>query len=145
MADETHEVKIGDDDLRPPWSTVFEVIEATETNDWVLVGGLMVQLHARRSNIPPPRATKDVDLVVDVAANHSSVTSIAVALTSIGFEPVVPVGRKEPIHRFQRDREQVDMMIADHLPSQLKPRFMLRRAFAVIEGEQSLGDETRLS
>lgn len=85
----------------------------------------MVLLHVRRSNISPPRATKDVDLVVDVAANHLSVTRIAPALTRIGFEPVVPVGRKEPIYRFQRAREQVDMMVADHLPSHREPRFMM--------------------
>ena len=138
MAGETHAINIGDDDLLLPWSTVFDVIEATDINDWVLVGGLMVQLHARRASIPPPRATKDVDLVVNVAANHSSVTSIASALTTIGFEPVVPVSRKEPIYRFQRDGEQVDMMVADHLPSQLKPRFMMRPTFAVTSGEQSL-------
>jgi len=138
MAGETHAVDIGDDDLLSPWSTVFDVIEATDTNDWVLVGGLMVQLHARRAGIPPPRATKDVDLVADVATNHSSVTSIASALTRIGFDPVVPLSRKEPIYRFQRDREQVDMMVADHLPSQLKPRFMMRPAFAATAGEQSL-------
>jgi hypothetical protein len=138
MAGETHAVNIGDDDLLPPWSTVFDVIEATDTNDWVLVGGLMVQLHARRANIPPPRATKDVDLVVDVAANSASVTSIAAALRQIGFEPIVPDSRKEPIYRFERGREQVDMMVADHLPAQLKPRFMMRPAFAVTAGEQSL-------
>jgi len=138
MAGETHTVDLGDDDLLPPWSTVFDVIEATDTDDWVLVGWLMVQLHARRAGIPPPRATKDVDRVVDVATNHSSVTSVASALKRIGFEPVVPFSRKEPIYRFQRNREQVDMMVADHLPSQLKPRFMMRPAFAVTAGEQSL-------
>ncbi|HEX4400403.1 MAG TPA: nucleotidyl transferase AbiEii/AbiGii toxin family protein [Galbitalea sp.] len=138
MAGDTHTVDLGDDDLLPPWSTVFDVIEATDTNDWVLVGGLMVQLHARRANIPPPRATKDVDLVVDVAANSASVTSIATALRRIGFEPIVPANRKEPIYRFQRDAEQVDLMVADHLPARLKPRFMMRPAFAVTAGEQSL-------
>jgi len=138
MAGETHAVDIGDDDLLPPWSTVFDIIEATDTDDWVLVGGLMVQLHARRAGIPPPRATKDVDLVVDVAANNSGMTIIASALTRIGFEPVIPFSRKEPIYRFQRSRERVDIMVADHLPSQLKPRFMMRPAFAVTAGEQSL-------
>ena len=138
MAGDTHSVSIGDDDLLPPWSTVFDVIEATDTNDWVLVGGLMVQLHARRANIPPPRATKDVDLVVDVAANSASVALIANGLLQIGFEPVVPASRKEPIYRFQRDAEQVDLMVADHLPAHLKPRFMMRPTFAVTAGEQSL-------
>jgi hypothetical protein len=138
MAGDTHSVDIGDDDLLSPWSTVFDVIEATDANDWILVGGLMVQLHARRADIPPPRATKDVDLVVDVAANSASVASIATALRRIGFEPIVPANRKEPIYRFQRDAEQVDLMVADHLPARLKPRFMMRPAFAVTAGEQSL-------
>ena len=138
MAGDTHSVDIGDDDLLPPWSTVFDVIQATDTNDWVLVGGLMVQLHARRVNIPPPRATKDVDLIVDVAANGASVAHIATALLRIGFEPVVPASRREPIYRFHRDAEQVDLMVADHLPVRLKRRFMMRPAFAVTAGEQSL-------
>lgn len=138
MAGDTHSVDIGDDDLLPPWSTIFDVIEATDANDWVLVGGLMVQLHARRANIPPPRATKDVDLVVDVATNSASVAHIATALLRIGFEPVVPASRREPIYRFQRDAEQVDLMVADHLPARLTPRFMMRPAFAATAGEQSL-------
>jgi hypothetical protein len=138
MAGDTHTVDIGDDDLLPPWSTVFDVIRATDANDWVLVGGLMVQLHARRVNIPPPRATKDVDLVVDVAAKSASVASMAIALKGIGFEPIVPANLKEPIYRFQRDAEQVDLMVADHLPARLTPRFMMRPAFAVTAGEQSL-------
>lgn len=103
MAGGTHQVEIGNDDLLPPWSTVLDVIEATDINEWVLVGGLMVQLHAHRAEIPPPRATKDVDLVVDVAANGAS-----------------------------------DVMVADHLPTRIKPRFMMRPAFAVAAGEQSL-------
>jgi len=138
MAGDTHTVDIGGDDLLPPWSTVFDVIEATDANAWVLVGGLMVQLHALRATIPPPRATKDVDLVVDVAANRASVASVGVALNGIGFEPIVPANRKEPIYRFQRDAEQVDLMVADHLPARFKPRFMMRPAFAVPAGEQSL-------
>jgi hypothetical protein len=138
VAGDAHSVDIGNDDLLPPWSDVFDVIEATDTNEWILVGGLMVQLHALRASIPPPRATKDVDLVVDVAANSASVAAVAIALKGIGFEPIVPTNRNEPIYRFQRAAEQVDLMVADHLPARLTPRFMMRPAFAVTAGEQSL-------
>jgi hypothetical protein len=58
MAGQTHSVDIGYDHLLPPWTTVFEVARAIDVSDWVLIGGLMVQLHARRASIPPPRATK---------------------------------------------------------------------------------------
>jgi hypothetical protein len=50
----------------------------------------------------------------------------------------VPTNRNEPIYRFQREAEQVDLMVADHLPARLQPRFMMRPAFAVTAGEQSL-------
>ncbi len=138
MAGETHTVDIGDDDLLPPWTTVLEVARAIDVSDWVLVGGLMVQLHARRASIPPPRATKDVDLIADVQTNRSSFGSIGSALTSIGFEVAVPDARTEPIYRFVRGEEQVDVMVADHLPSGMKPRLRARPAFAVDGGAQAL-------
>jgi hypothetical protein len=138
MAGQTHAVDIGDDDLLPPWTTVFEVARAVDVSDWVLVGGLMVQLHARRASIPPPRATKDVDLIADVRTNRSSFGSIGSALTSIGFGVAVPDGRNEPIYRFTRGEEQVDVMVADHLPSGMKPRLRARPAFAVDGGAQAL-------
>jgi predicted nucleotidyltransferase len=138
MAGQTHAVDIGDDDLLPPWTTVFEVARAIDVSDWVLVGGLMVQLHARRASITPPRATKDVDLIADVQTNRSSFGSIGSALTSIGFEVAVPDARNEPIYRFSRGDEQVDVMVADHLPSGMKPRLRARPAFAVDGGAQAL-------
>lgn len=138
MAGQTHSVDIGDDDLLSPWTTVFEVARAIDVSDWVLVGGLMVQLHARRASIPPPRATKDVDLIADVQTNRSSFGSIGSALTSIGFEVAVPDARNDPIYRFSRGDEQVDVMVADHLPSGTKPRLRARPAFAVDGGAQAL-------
>jgi len=120
MAGQTHAIDIGDDDLLPPWMTVFEVDRAIDVSDWVLVGGLMVQLHARRASIPPPRATKDVDLIADVQTNRSSFGSIGSALTSIGFAVTVPDARTEPIYRFTRGEEQVDVMVADHLPARVR-------------------------
>lgn len=138
MAGQTHAVDIGDDDLLPPWTTVFEVARAIDVSDWVMVGGLMVQLHARRASIPPPRATKDVDLIADVQTNRSSFGSIGSALTSIGFEVAVPDARNSPIYRFSRGDEQVDVMVADHLPSGMRPRLRARPAFAVDGGAQAL-------
>lgn len=98
----------------------------------------MVQLHARRASIPPPRATKDVDLIADVQTNRSSFGSIGAALIGIGFEVAVPDARTSPIYRFTRRDEQVDVMVADHLPSGMRPRLRARPAFAVDGGAQAL-------
>lgn len=143
MAGQTYSIDIGDDDRLPPWTTVFEVARAIDVSDWVLVGGLMVQLHARRASIPPPRATKDVDLIADVQTNRSSFGSIGTALTSIGFEVAVPDDRTSPIYRFTRGDEQVDVMVADHLPSGMEPRLRQRPAFAAEGGAQALARRDR--
>jgi hypothetical protein len=138
VAGETHAIDIGDDDLLPPWSTVFDVIAVTDFTEWVLVGGLMVQLHAYRASIPPVRPTKDVDMVVDVVTSNGTVQEIAGQLRTIGFEPVMPSSFKSPVYRFARGKEQVDLMVPDDLPSRIEPRLMRRPAFGVVAGKQAI-------
>lgn len=138
MAGDTHTVNIGADDGAPPWSTLFELTAATRTEGWVLVGGLMVQLHARRAGIPEPRATKDVDLLVDVVSEKESASTIAAVLTSIGFTARVPAAASEAAYRFERGEEQVDVMVADHLPPKFNPRLLRRPAFVAPAGEQAI-------
>ena len=138
MAGQTYEVDLGDDDLLPPWSTVFEVVGATDAETWVLVGGLMVQLHARRSGVPPPRPTKDVDVVIDVVSKKTTAGSIAAQLSAIGFEPVIPRTKSAAMYRFQRGADQVDIMVPDHLPRWVMPRLRGYPAFEAPAGEQAI-------
>ncbi len=138
MAGATYEVDIGDDDLLPPWPTVYEIAAHTDTKLWALVGGLMVQLHARRASISTPRPTRDVDMLVHVQAEPGSYTGLSATLTSLGFTPTVPHSRTAPIYRFARGSEQVDLMVADHLPRWLAPRFQQRPAFVADGGAQAL-------
>lgn len=138
MAGDTHEIDIGDDDLLPPWSTLFEVVAATDVNEWILVGGLMVQLHAYRNKILPSRTTKDVDMVVDVVTGKASIQAIAGQLQAIGFEGVVPLAPKTPAYRYIRGKEQIDLMVPSDLPPKLQPRLMMRPAFGVVAGRQAV-------
>lgn len=138
MAGLTHHVNIGDDDGAPPWSTLFQLAQSTPTDGWVLVGGLMVQLHARRAGIPEPRATRDVDMLVDVVGQRASVGGIAAALTQAGFTAQVPESRNAAVYRFERGREQVDVMVADHLPPKFVPRVLQRPALVAPAGEQAI-------
>jgi len=138
MAGDTHTVNIGANDGAPPWSTLFELAAATRTEGWVLVGGLMVQLHARWAGIPEPRVTKDVDLIVDMVSEKESASTIAAALTTIGFTAKVPAAASESSYRFERGKEQVDVMVADHLPPKYNPRLFRRPAFVGPAGEQAI-------
>ena len=143
MAVETHRINIGNDDLLPPWPTVFDVASTLDIEQWVVVGGLMVQLHAYRAQIPPSRPTKDLDVVVNLTATSGSLPTIGASLGSIGFAPMVPDRLSRPIYRFTRGEEQVDVMVPDHLPASMAPRFMQRPAFVVDAGAQAIARRDR--
>lgn len=86
MAGQIVDVDMADDDLLPPWRTVIELAGSGISKHWTLVGGLMVDAHARRANVVMPRPTEDVDLLVDYATNRSSLIEAQTALRKIGFE-----------------------------------------------------------
>lgn len=74
MAGRTLTVDMADDDLIPAWRTVIELAESGVSEEWTLVGGLMVAAHARRAGVVMRRSTDDVDVLVDYVANRSSLS-----------------------------------------------------------------------
>jgi hypothetical protein len=49
---------------------------------WVLIGGLMVELHAHEHGATPPRLTDDADVLVDVRASPEGLPVVARWLTA---------------------------------------------------------------
>lgn len=122
----------------PPWPVVIELASVLPSTSWVLVGGLMVQLHARAAGVEEVRATHDVDALVDVMAAGVSLSGIATALTARGFAVVEPGWPDSPVHRLRRDNDVVDVLVADHLPKHARPRLNRRPVMAVDGGAQAL-------
>lgn len=108
------------------WDTLGVVAEAIGTSNWVLVGGLMVQLHALRAGVRT-RVTKDVDILVDLMAGRASVSTLVARLEAAGFTVREPGLRGAAFHRMIRDDFVVDILIADHLPSKKQASAKLRR------------------
>lgn len=136
MAGRTLTVDMQDDDRLPAWQTVIELAESGAASDWTLVGGIMVAAHARRAGVVMRRPTDDVDALVDYAANQASLIDARVALARLGFE----ISRDDTFaYRFMHaDGRKTDVMIADHLPSRMKPRLAQMPAFAAPAGEQAI-------
>lgn len=65
---------------------IFESLNSSSVR-YVVVGGIAVNLHGHQ------RFTKDVDVVIELAPDHS--IKALEALRSIGFEPRVPVNLKD--------------------------------------------------
>ena len=105
----------------PPWPLVVEVAAALPVGSWILVGGLMVQLHARASGVVEVRPTHDVD-----------------ALVELGWPDA-------PVHRLRRSEDVIDILVADHLPKRSQPRLHRHPVMPADGGAQALARTQRVT
>lgn len=129
----------------PPWPLVVEVAAVLPVGSWILVGGLMVQLHARAAGVVEVRPTHDVDALIDVMAARVSVVSIADLLVSRGFEVVEPGWPDAPVHRLRRSDDVIDILVADHLPKRSQPRLHRHPVMPADGGAQALARTERVT
>jgi hypothetical protein len=106
MADRRYVIVV--DDRDDQWRLLLDIASVLTTEHWTLVGGLMVQAHAARAGIEPTRATSDVDVLISLRCR---VSDVAAPLLRAGFVAQVPNGTG-PFHRFRRERDIVDIMVA---------------------------------
>lgn len=106
------EVDPDDEDSRKLWHAVGNLVECLP-GGWVLIGGLMVQLHAFEHGITEIRPTRDVD-VLGQARPQGALTAIDEVLRAEGFEPTGP-DLDGFAHRYQRDDLIVDVLAPDGL------------------------------
>lgn len=72
-------------ELGPEWQNLRELIRTLEPATWTLVGGLMVQLHGLLANLPPSRATNDIDLVLHLETGATSFAAVVGRLGEVGY------------------------------------------------------------
>jgi hypothetical protein len=99
----------------PPWSTVYDVADANIQDAWMLIGGLMVQLHAIMGGFEV-RPTTDMDLLVDLMSDRRGVSKIRGVLSMHGF--IVQPGTLTGYTTRMRaaNGNEADLLVADHLP-----------------------------
>lgn len=117
-----------------PWPQARELARLAPEG-WVLVGGLMVTLHARIAGIES-RATVDVDALLDVSV--LSVPGVDQLLRGLGYEVRESIDAAAPVHRWVRaaDEAVVDVLVEDRLPR--APRFRRRPTVAAPGGTSVL-------
>ncbi len=121
----------------PPWPQVVEIVRVIPHTQWTLVGGLMVQLHAVHAGLQIPRTTRDVDMILHIETGAATFEGVRYELERLGYALREPVGGG-PVHRFVRDAEMVDVMVADHLSPMRHPKVLRRKVFAVPGGTSAL-------
>lgn len=123
-----------------PWPQVVEIVGVIPHTQWTLIGGLMVQLHAAHAGMTLTRPTRDVDMILHIETGEASFTGVREQLEQLGYVLHEPVGTGE-VHRFYRGsdhKEQVDVMVADHLAPKWRPKALKRAVFAVPGGTSAL-------
>ncbi len=133
------EVAVGDDESVTLWQQLADVA-ALLPGEWVLVGGLMVQLHAFEHGAADVRVTRDIDVLAQ-ARPQGALAAIAAALHAQGFEPEGP-DLDGYAHRFVRDRLIVDVLA----PDGIKPPPTLHgshKAVGIPGGSQALNQLRR--
>lgn len=121
----------------PPWPSLFELAGRLPKQGWMLIGGLMVQAHARAAGIESIRPTHDVDVIVLVHLDPDPFVETIYALRELGYDQHQSLNGAGPAHRFQKDGGVVDLGLADNLgPEMLKNKRVGGRRFLEIDGGQ---------
>ncbi|WP_427019371.1 hypothetical protein ACQCSX_22015 (plasmid) [Pseudarthrobacter sp. P1] len=121
-----------------PWPQCVELARALPATVWTLVGGLMVQLHAAAAGLAVSRPTADVDIVLHIETGAATTASVIGVLTGLGYALEKSIAHDAPAHRFVRGKQQIDVMVADHLAPAKVPTIGGRKPFQVVGGTQAL-------
>lgn len=91
------------------WDALLDIADVMG-DSWTLVGGQMIFLHSVERRVPPPRISRDLDLVVDVRVRPKALPRMAETLTSLGFEASHHAGMAGSVRRFERGDVPVDIL-----------------------------------
>lgn len=112
-----------------PWNMVYTLAEEVDPDSWLLVGGLMVQAHARLAGVEF-RPTSDADFMADILSDNMSASRIVHALERHGYRLRTGTLTGYSSRMVNDEGDKADVMSPDHLP-----HWTERKRLAEIHGE----------
>lgn len=98
---------------RATWEAIAELADRVSIDEWVIVGGQMVAIHAALADVAPPRVTDDGDVVVDVrGSGRQAMGAVARTLVDIGF---TVLSSPDGVTRFVRGDATIDLLAPEGL------------------------------
>jgi hypothetical protein len=125
------------DQLPDVWKSLMKISETFENENWILVGGLMTSLKMIEHNIFA-RATRDIDILIDVLSDRKSLERCIKSLKTLGFVPKHPSWKGAPLHRFVKGELIIDLLVADHLPRKIDLKYNSFPLMAIEGGAQAI-------
>jgi predicted nucleotidyltransferase len=123
------------------WSLVAELANRLDPQSWVLIGGQMVALHVHLAGGAPRRTTTDVDIVADVLSDRNAFHACKAVAIGMNLEAQPSITGKN-LHRFSGPAGHLDLMVPDHLPTNLTRQFTRPTPVPVAGGQRALDRRT---
>jgi hypothetical protein len=95
------------------WTVLCDLGDAVNEN-WTIIGGQMVMLHALQTGRSPSRVSEDLDTVIDTRVRPPALASFLATLHDLGFRSA-GVSPDDVAHRFARDTVHIDVLGPDGL------------------------------
>jgi len=103
---------LGDHELTL-WETLLELAEL-RPQEWTLIGGQMVLVHAIEVGIHPPRLSTDLEVLVNARVATGGVRGFVRAIEARGFV-LTGASPQGVAHRYRRDRVSIDVLAPEGL------------------------------
>jgi len=111
----TIEISPPDEDSMRLWTLTLDLADSFGDRDWVLVGGLMVQLHGFERE-DEPRLTEDIDVLGEARRSPRSTARLARIIEERGGEVRMPPRSNEQLgYRFELEGQVIEVLGPDGL------------------------------
>ena len=96
------------------WEALLQLARTEALQEWTLIGGQMVLLHALEHGTTPIRLSTDIDVVVNARVIAGGVRNFVKSLESLGFS-LAGVSPDGIAHRYRRERASIDVLAPEGL------------------------------
>ena len=96
------------------WETLLQLAGTEPQQEWTLIGGQMVLLHALEHDVEPTRLSTDIDVVVNARVVTGGIQSFVKTIESLGFS-LVGISPEGIAHRYRCGMASIDVLAPEGL------------------------------
>lgn len=96
------------------WETLLRLAHTEPQQEWTLIGGQMVLLHALEHDVEPTRLSTDIDVVINARVVTGGIQRFVKTIESLGFS-LAGVSPEGVAHRYRRGMASIDVLAPEGL------------------------------